>query len=84
MLRFAFDDLKLDALVSYTVPLNVRSRRVMEKIGMTYHLGQDFEHPNLSEGHPLRRHVLYRLRRQDWLATDRSGKLPCVRIDRDV
>jgi RimJ/RimL family protein N-acetyltransferase len=59
----AFDSLRLDALVSFTVPANIRSRRVMEKIGMTHDPADDFDHPSLPEGHPLRRHVLYRLNR---------------------
>jgi RimJ/RimL family protein N-acetyltransferase len=62
VVRHAFEVLKLDALVSFTVPANIRSRRVMEKIGMTHNPADDFDHPNLPEGHPLRRHVLYRLR----------------------
>jgi RimJ/RimL family protein N-acetyltransferase len=57
----AFQELKLPALVSFTVPGNVRSRRVMEKLGMTYDPSDDFDHPQLPEGHPMRRHVLYRL-----------------------
>ncbi len=64
VVRHAFDDLGLSALVSFTVPANVRSRRVMEKIGMTHDATDDFDHPNLPVGHPLRRHVLYRLRRE--------------------
>jgi RimJ/RimL family protein N-acetyltransferase len=63
VVRFAFESLALDALVSFTVPANIRSRRVMEKISMTHDPGDDFDHPQLPEGHPLRRHVLYRLRR---------------------
>jgi RimJ/RimL family protein N-acetyltransferase len=55
--------LGLDSLVSFTAAANVRSRRVMEKIGMTHDPHDDFDHPTLPEGHPLRRHVLYRLRR---------------------
>jgi RimJ/RimL family protein N-acetyltransferase len=55
--------LGLDSLVSFTVPENLRSRRVMEKIGMTHDPRDDFDHPLLPEGHPLRRHVLYRLTR---------------------
>ena len=39
---------------------NLRSRKVMEKIGMHRNAADDFDHPNLPEGHPLRRHVLYR------------------------
>lgn len=63
VMRQAFESLALDALVAFTVPVNVRSRRVMEKLGMTRDPSDDFEHPNLPEGHCLRRHVLYRLRR---------------------
>ena len=48
-------------VVSYTVPANRRSRRVMEKLGMTTDPADDFDHPRLPIGHPLRRHVLYRL-----------------------
>jgi RimJ/RimL family protein N-acetyltransferase len=63
VVRHAFESLALQALVSFTVPTNIRSRRVMEKIGMTHDPADDFDHPQLSDGHPLRRHVLYRLRR---------------------
>jgi RimJ/RimL family protein N-acetyltransferase len=65
VIRCAFEILKLDALVSFTVPANLRSRRVMEKLGMTRDPADDFDHPNLPQGHPLRRHVLYRLRRPE-------------------
>jgi len=61
--------LNLESLVSFTVLANVRSRRVMEKIGMTRDSAGDFEHPNLPKGHPLRPHVLYRLSRTDWMHT---------------
>jgi RimJ/RimL family protein N-acetyltransferase len=63
VVKYAFGELALDEIVSFTVPENVRSRRVMEKIGMTHNASEDFDHPNLPEGHSLRRHVLYRLRR---------------------
>jgi RimJ/RimL family protein N-acetyltransferase len=46
----AFDSLGLDSLVSFTVPANVRSRRVMEKIGMTHDPDDDFNHPRQPEG----------------------------------
>jgi RimJ/RimL family protein N-acetyltransferase len=59
VLRFGFEDVGLESLVSFTVLGNVRSRRVMERIGMR--LVGEFEHPRLPEGHPLRRHVLYRV-----------------------
>lgn len=62
-LAFGFDALGLAEIVSFTVPANVRSRRVMEKIGMTHDPGGDFDHPLLPEGHRLMRHVLYRIQR---------------------
>jgi RimJ/RimL family protein N-acetyltransferase len=63
---FGFRNVGLDQIVSFTVPDNHRSRRVMETVGMTHSPIDDFDHPNLAEGHRLRRHVLYRLRRIDW------------------
>jgi len=59
---FGFDALGLDELVSFTTVANKRSRRVMEKVGMQRSPADDFLHPSLPEGHPLRPHVLYRLR----------------------
>ena len=67
--RAAIEDgffrLGLDEIVAITVVANQRSRSVMERLGMTRSSAEDFdfEHPRLPEGHPLRRHVLYRLRR---------------------
>lgn len=69
LLRSAFTVIGLDALVSFTVPANVRSRRVMEKLGMTHDAADDFDHPRVAQGHPLRHHVLYRLCRSDWAIT---------------
>jgi ribosomal-protein-alanine N-acetyltransferase len=63
VIGFAFGQLGLDELVSFTVPANLPSRRVMEKIGMTHDERDDFDHPRIPEGHPFRRHVLYRLRK---------------------
>lgn len=61
VVHFAFEYLGLPSLVSFTVPRNLRSRRVMEKLGMTHAPADDFDHPSLPPSHPLRRHVLYRL-----------------------
>ncbi|MGD0628730.1 MAG: GNAT family N-acetyltransferase [Terracidiphilus sp.] len=61
VVRHAFLALRIPSLVSFTVPANLRSRRVMEKIGMVHDPAGDFDHPRLPQGHPLRRHVLYRL-----------------------
>jgi len=63
---FGFAESGLDEIVSFTVPDNHRSRRVMERLGMTHSPADDFDYPNLSEGHRLRRHVLYRLSRVAW------------------
>lgn len=60
VLRWAREQLPGEPRVSFTVPDNVASRRVMEKIGLTHDARDDFDHPSLAEGHPLRRHVLYR------------------------
>ena len=68
-LRYAFTGLALDNLVSFTVPANAPSRCVMEKLGMTHNPADDFDNPRIPEGHPLRRHVLYRTRRSDFTAT---------------
>jgi len=62
VIRFAFEWLRLESLVSFTVPENVASRRLMEKLGMTHDPAEDFDHPKLPPGHRLRRHVLYRLK----------------------
>jgi len=61
-LEFGFDHLGLEEVLSFTVPANLRSRRVMEKLGMTHDPADDFEHPLLAPGHRLQRHVLYRIR----------------------
>lgn len=66
---FGFETVGLDEIVSFTVPANVRSRAVMERIGMRHDPADDFDHPKLPEGHPLRRHVLYRLSGEDWRRT---------------
>jgi len=62
-LAYGFERLGLSEIVSFTVPHNVRSHRVMEKLGFRY--SEDFEHPRIEPGHLLRRHVLYRLARAD-------------------
>lgn len=70
-LEVAFGQLDLDEVLSFTVPANVRSRGVMERLGMRRSPADDFEHPRVPEGHPLRLHVLYRIRRDVWLARSR-------------
>lgn len=62
-LGHGFERLRLEEIVSFTVPANGASRRVMEKLGMTRDATGDFAHPRLPAGHPLSHHVLYRIRR---------------------
>jgi len=63
---FGFRELDLDEIVSLTTVANERSRRVMERLGMTHDAAEDFDHPGLARDDPLRRHVLYRLARTTW------------------
>lgn len=56
-----FGRLELDEIVSFTSPRNAASRRVMERLDMQRDPADDFDHPEIPEGHELRRHVLYRL-----------------------
>jgi len=67
-LRFAFDTLGLDEIVSFTTVNNARSRAVMERLAMTRDPTDDFEHPNVTIGSPIRPHVLYRVGRDAWRA----------------
>ena len=62
-LDYGFNTVGLDEIVSFTSTINVRSWRVMERLGMRSDVSGDFEHPNVPEGHPTRPHVLYRIRR---------------------
>ena len=59
-LAFGFEKLRLEEIVSFTTVGNLRSRHVMEKIGMTRDAKGDFDHPRLPPNHPLLKHVLYR------------------------
>jgi RimJ/RimL family protein N-acetyltransferase len=56
-------DSELDEIVSMTATTNLRSQRVMQRIGMTHDPADDFDHPNVPDGSPLKRHVLYRIAR---------------------
>ncbi len=66
VLEFGFTQCRLQEIVSFTVPANARSIRVMEKIGMTRDLKGDFYHPKLPPEHPLRLHLLYRITKQEY------------------
>ncbi len=62
-LAFGFERVGLEEVVSMTAVGNRRSRAVMERLGMSRDPADDFEHPNLPVGDPLRPHVLYRIGR---------------------
>lgn len=67
-LRFGFEEVGLEEIVSFTVPQNERSWRVMEQIGLVRDPAGDFDHPRVDPiaYSELVRHVFYRLRREDW------------------
>jgi RimJ/RimL family protein N-acetyltransferase len=65
-LHFGFDEVGLDEIVSFTSLSNAPSIRVMERIGLHRDPRDDFDYPNMPEGHPLRRHLLYRLKREEY------------------
>jgi len=60
-LRYAFEELELDEVISFTAESNSKSRRVMDKLGLERDDAGDFEHPAVPVGSPLRPHVLYRI-----------------------
>ncbi|MEO7262504.1 MAG: GNAT family N-acetyltransferase [Jatrophihabitantaceae bacterium] len=64
-LRVGFQEFGLSEIVSFTASDNAASRAVMRRLGMICDPAEDFEHPMLAPGHPLRRHVLYRIARAE-------------------
>jgi ribosomal-protein-alanine N-acetyltransferase len=68
-----FACLGVEEIVSFTSTSNVRSQRVMQKLGMHSDPADDFEHPAIAAGHPLCPHVLYRLDRASWPHQQRPG-----------
>jgi RimJ/RimL family protein N-acetyltransferase len=71
--RFGFESAGLTEIVSMTAVGNVRSRAVMERLGMSHDRDDDFDHPRVPDGHPLERHVLYRLTVERWQAMHRPA-----------
>lgn len=67
-LRLGFEDIGLDEIVSFTVPQNARSIGVMERIGLRRDAAGDFDHPRVDRAAfpELVRHLMYRLRREEW------------------
>jgi RimJ/RimL family protein N-acetyltransferase len=78
--RFAFVRAGPVQIVSMTAVGNVRSRAVMNKLGMTHDPGDYFDHPRVPDGHPLKRHALYRMTIERWrrrtvsATAERSGR----------
>ena len=63
-LAYGFNTLNLPDIVSFTVVTNARSRRLMERLGLTHRPSDDFDHPSFPSGHELQRHVFYRRSRE--------------------
>lgn len=70
-LEYGFNTVGLPEIISFTVPQNLRSIRVMERIGMKRDIQGDFQHPKLEPNHRLSKHVLYRIR--NWRNMDDLG-----------
>lgn len=65
-LDFGFAEAGLDEILSWTIPANERSQKVMTRLGMTRAPDLDFDHPRLRHDDRLRRHVVYRITREEW------------------
>ena len=60
-ISYGFEVIGLTEIVSFTAQSNLRSIAVMKRLGMTHQEADNFDHPSLPSGHPLQRHVLYRI-----------------------
>lgn len=70
VLNWGFRERHLEEIVSFAVADNLRSRAVMERIGLRRDITGDFEHPRVPDTHPhLKRHVLYRLTCAEYMAS---------------
>jgi 3-dehydroquinate dehydratase/shikimate dehydrogenase len=65
-IKHGFEQLQLKEIISFTSTINTRSIAVMERLGMHHDPRDDFDHPKLPKDHKLSRHVLYRLKLQEW------------------
>jgi RimJ/RimL family protein N-acetyltransferase len=68
-LDLAFEKFQIPEIVAFTIPANLPSRRVMEKLGMTRNPDDDFDDPRIPAGNPCQRHVLYRIKKSTWQHT---------------
>jgi RimJ/RimL family protein N-acetyltransferase len=85
-LSFAFEELDLRQLVAYTHAGNLRSRRVMERLGMARDPADDFAHPALASEHRLSAHVVYRIGAERWRANKLeacAGATPTLRAQKN-
>ncbi len=73
-LDFAFAELGVDEVVSFTAVANANSRRVMEKLGLTHDPSENFDHPNVDVDSPVRRHVLYRVVKTSYRSSSDGAK----------
>ncbi|MBJ2156977.1 GNAT family N-acetyltransferase [Variovorax sp. IB41] len=73
-LQVGFERLGFDEIVAFTATGNLRSAAVMERLGMHEDVAGAFDHPLVPEGHPLRRHRLYRLGRAAWAAAHAASE----------
>jgi len=73
---FAFEQLKLRELITFTTAANTRSRRLMERLGFSTSPEDDFLHPLLAPDSPIRPHVLYRKSIASWHAAPSPGGPP--------
>ncbi|MCM0606474.1 MAG: GNAT family N-acetyltransferase [Xanthomonadaceae bacterium] len=65
-LELGFNKHGLKEIIAQTAVQNTPSRKVMERLGMTYQVGGDYDHPLVPEGHPVRRHVLYKITQEEF------------------
>ncbi|SDU26868.1 Protein N-acetyltransferase, RimJ/RimL family [Pseudomonas pohangensis] len=72
-LRFAFEQLALPQVLAFTVPANLPSQALMQRLGMQRDPAEDFLHPLLPKNHPLRPHLLYRLEQARWLRLQQAA-----------
>ncbi len=63
VIQYGFDVIALPEIVAFTVAPNLRSQRVMQKLGMERDVAGDFMHPRVPKDHELALHWLYRLKR---------------------
>lgn len=73
VLDYGFNQCGLNEIVALTVPQNIRSIKVMQKLGMTYKASDDFNHPLVPLNNKLLKHVLYRIERVNYLKNNKNS-----------